>query len=135
MDKTPVTTRRHLPWDPGHVWGRLTGPEGFEKWMGPGSSIDPRPGGLLIAADVESGEPKIGQVLEVDPEERLLWAWRPLGSLGDVSEVEVELQPGSSQQDDEPSTEIVVTERPTTVPIPWSVGSAQACVGGGLATW
>ncbi len=130
MDESPVTTRRCLPQDPDCVWDRLTSPDGFERWMGAGSTIDARPGGRLTAADVESHDPKTGQVLEVDPGERLLWAWRSLGSLDEVSEVEIELRPGGAGHPE--GTEVVVTERPSTVAVPWSTEGAQACVAGGL---
>ncbi len=104
--------------------------------MGPGSTIDVQPGGRLTAADVESGDPKTGRVLEVDPGERLRWAWRPLGSPDGVSEVEIELIPGIDDGVEDGQgggTEIVVTERPSTFAVPWSAQGAQACAAGGMA--
>lgn len=113
------TVRRHVERSPADVWEQLTSREGFEHWMGPGSTIDPRPGGELIAADPESGEPKVGQVIDVEHECRLRWAWRPLGDSPDedgTTEVIVEIEPSGAPIPGHrmPGTVITVTEAPST---------------------
>ena len=113
------TETRQLNRPPEEIWEQLTSPDGFEQWMGPGSTIDPEPGGELIAADPESGEPKVGRVLEVDPIRRLRWAWRPLGEdpdEGEATEVLVDLEPTTTPLPGSrnPGTIITVTERPST---------------------
>ena len=128
------TIRRHVERPPAEVWEQLTSREGFEHWMGPGSTIDPRPDGQLIAADAESGEPKVGRVIDVEPERRLRWAWRPLGDdpgEGRTTEVLVELEPA-----DEPipgdrmtGTVITVTETPSTFTVNPVGAWASAAVG------
>ena len=107
-----VVTRR-LSRHPDDVWEHLTGDEGFEDWMGNGSTIEAQPGGRLIAADPESGQAKIGQVLEVEPGRRLHWVWRPLGENDPTTEVIVTIEPDP----DEPPcrTLITVTEQPSTL--------------------
>ncbi len=91
--------------------------------MGPGSTIDPQPGGPLIAADPESGQPKTGRVLEVVPERRLHWVWRRLGddSVGRATEVIIELEPTEYVDHDDgptpPGTVITVIERPTPLTV------------------
>ncbi len=119
------TVHRHLARPPAEVWEQLTSREGFEHWMGTGSTIEPEPGGQLVAADPESGVPKTGRVLEVDPERRLRWAWRPLGDdpdEGGATEVLVELEPLPADVGDESdglggNTLITVVERPTTLAV------------------
>ncbi len=115
---TSSEVARRLERDVDELWEQLTSPEGFEQWMGPGSSIDAKPDGELIAADPESGEPKIGRVLEVEPGRRLSWVWRPLGD-ETTTEVVVVVEPG--QSGDHPSTRpgtlITVTERPTSLSV------------------
>lgn len=116
---TSTEVARHLDRDVDELWEQLTSPEGFEHWMGSGSTIEAVPGGGLIAADPESGEPKIGRVLEVDPGQKLRWVWRPLG--GDTTtEVTVVVE----VDDGEPGTFITVTERPTSLSV--AVVEAQA---------
>lgn len=125
------TVRRELDRSPAEVWEQLTSRKGFEHWMGPGSTIEPEPGGRLIAADPESGVPKTGCVLDADPERRLRWVWRPLGAdpAGEGStEVLVELEP-SKQDSERTGTVITVVERPTTLTVqPLGVPTAAASV-------
>lgn len=105
---------RELNRSPAEVWHELTSAEGFERWMGPGSTIEPEPDGDLIAADPESGVPRIGTVIDVDPGRRLQWVWRPLGGDPDsdgATEVLVELEPTTHPL---PRTNITVTEWPST---------------------
>jgi len=138
MDDRTATTSRRMTRDPQDVWRRLTSPEGFEKWMGPGSIIEPEPGGQLVAADPESGRPKTGRVLEVRLGWAIRWIWRPLGEPGPVTEVEVELEPddlkpvedsvGDPVRPDTSGTLVTVTERPPHLAVPWPTGPAQACV-------
>ena len=111
------TVSRELERLPSEVWEQLTSPDGFEHWMGPGSTIDPEPGGELIAADPESGVPRIGRMLDVEPGRRLHWVWRPLGDDPDgdgSTEVIVELEP---TEEPVPTTIITVTERPSTLTV------------------
>jgi len=122
---------REIDRPPIEVWKQLTSPDGFEQWMGPGSTIEPEPGGELIAADPESGVPKVGRVLDVDPERHLHWAWRPLGNKpteGETTEVLVELEPADLPGS---TTIVTVTEQPST----FVVGSlgARALVGAGCS--
>lgn len=111
------TVRRELNRPPAEVWEQLTSPEGFEHWMGPGSTIEAEPDGELIVADPESGLPRIGRVIDVEPERRLQWVWRPLGDdpeSGRATEVLIELRPDETGPGPEPGTLITVVERPTT---------------------
>ncbi len=114
------TVSRVLERPPAEVWKQLTSPDGFEHWMGPGSTIEPEPDGQLIAADPESGEPKTGRVLEIEPDHVLRWVWRPLGDdpkTSKTTEVLVELEPTENPMPGTatPGTVITVTERPSTL--------------------
>ncbi len=123
---TPSAKRQILS-TPSDVWIELTSPEGFEQWMGEGSTIDVSEGGLLIAVDVESGQPKIGVVTEIDPGRSLRWVWRPLGEPEGPTpptEVAIELVP-LPVDDGHLHTLITVIEQPSMRRVPPLLGSTR----------
>ncbi len=131
---SPAVTSHDVDSPPREVWRTMTEPEPFRRWMGPGSTIQPVPGGPLTVSDPASGEPKVGRVTEVRPCEFMSWIWRPLGSEPDeTTSVEVELVPIPD------GTRITVTEAPSPVSLPLTptmgtiVDSAPSCLGTALA--
>lgn len=128
-NSTNATISRHFDCDPDDVWDRLTSGPGFEHWMGLGSTIDATPDGELIAADPESGVPKIGRVLRAEPGRLLHWVWRPLGvdptPADGTTEVLIEIEPAAEEDD---GTVLTVTEGPSTIDVP-AACTAQAAAG------
>jgi uncharacterized protein YndB with AHSA1/START domain len=123
---------RHLDLDhPADVvWRLLTDDGGLATWMGEGSTIDARPGGALWVADVETGRPRWGRVLDVDPGRELAVRWWPEGAdeHGEGSEVRFTLLPRPG------GTRLVVQEQPVPASATASAaGDARARAGGGRA--
>ena len=59
---------------PETVWQFLVQPEKATRWMGQAASLDPRPGGEY-RVEVISGNTAVGEFVEVDPPNRLVWTW------------------------------------------------------------
>lgn len=96
-----LTVERILGADPGQVWERLV--DGFGEWVGPGSTIEPTPGGAVTGPD---GENRIGVVEHAVPGQSLRWVWTPTEpESGDPSsQVEIVLLPTDA------GTRIVIRE-------------------------
>lgn len=110
---SPAITSDDLESSPGEVWRTLTEPEPFERWMGPGSTIEPVPGGSVVVSDPESGDPKVGQITEVRPREYISWIWRPIGGEPDqTTSVKIKLVPIPD------GTRVTVIETQTAEPLP-----------------
>jgi uncharacterized protein YndB with AHSA1/START domain len=91
------------------VWERLVDGD----WIGPGT-LDAEPGGSLDLQDLESGEQRRGAVREADPGRRLSFAWWPADRAGEVSEVEIVLEPLVV------GTRVIVTET-VAEGLPWAM--------------
>lgn len=59
---------------PERLWRALTTSTELVAWIGPGASIDPRPGGRL-----ELGPPGGGEILTIEPPRRLVVRWDVFG--------------------------------------------------------
>ena len=63
---------------PETVWEFLVDPEKAVRWMGTAASLDPRPGGEY-RVEVIPGHTAVGEFVELDPPNRLVytWGWEP----------------------------------------------------------
>jgi uncharacterized protein YndB with AHSA1/START domain len=95
--ETAVRREIAIAASPETIWEFLVDPEKATRWMGQSASLDPRPGGEY-RVEVISGNVAVGEFVEVDPPQRLVWTWGwtdqsqspvPPGS----STIEVELVP------------------------------------------
>jgi uncharacterized protein YndB with AHSA1/START domain len=74
----PVIASVHIEAPPEKVFAFFVEPERLCEWLARWAQIEPQPGGRL-ALDIE-GTPVRGEVLEIEPGRRLLWAWGHAGS-------------------------------------------------------
>ena len=86
------------------VWRALVTDDGLSEWMGPGSHIDPSPGGRIDVPDVATGIPREGRITDVEPGERIGFDWWPRERPDDRTAVEIALEPTDA------GTRIIVTE-------------------------
>ncbi len=68
-----LTRTVHIGAPPALVFGYFTDDERWARWWGPGSRIDPRPGGRVLIRDGASAVQ--GEVLEIDPPRRLVFTY------------------------------------------------------------
>lgn len=81
---------------PQTIFRYFTDPARFADWFGPGSTIDPRPGGT-VEVRFPTGDVALGEVVELVADERIVFTWGypgddsplPLGA----SQVEIVLEP------------------------------------------
>jgi uncharacterized protein YndB with AHSA1/START domain len=99
------------------LWETLTTDAGFSIWSGPGSRIDPQPGGLIQTPDRATGQPRVGVVEEIDAGRHLRYRWWPEDDPDLVSTVDITLQPSPGE------TRLIITER-LALPAPVSM---RAC--------
>ena len=59
------------------VWRALVDPVRLGRWMGPGSGIEPWPGGRVTVDDPATGTPRRGRVTKVDEGRQLDLEWWP----------------------------------------------------------
>lgn len=89
-----------LPAPREEVWEALTDPERLADWFANDVDLDLRPGGRA-GFRWSNGEERTAVVTEVEPEERLAFAWDGDGEAGDVS---------FTLADDEGGTRLTVEE-------------------------
>ncbi len=124
---------------PADVWRALTDPDELAAWWGDGTTLDAEPGGS--GRFVEDSEPtRLGTVVDVEPERRLVLDWWPEDPDEDepASRVTIELEPcpfGTvvtvTQRAllDLTRLPVLVAPRPTFLPRPgWSGPQARARV-------
>lgn len=74
------------------VFRYFTDPQRWAKWWGAGSRIDGRPGGDISIRNPD-GSQYSGQVLEIDPPQRIVFSYGPAGSVpGEFSRVTITLE-------------------------------------------
>lgn len=59
------------------VWWAIVEPSKLSRWMGPGSRIQPWPGGELRVPDIATGIPRRGRISSVEPRRRIEFVWWP----------------------------------------------------------
>lgn len=79
--------------EPEAAWSALTTTDGLAPWMGEGSSIDVRPGGLVALPDPVGGATRRGKVDRIDDGQRLDFTWWPALRPADRTEVSITLEP------------------------------------------
>ncbi len=79
--------------EPEAAWSAITTAEGLAPWMGTGSSIDVRPGGLVALPDPVGGATRRGKVDRIDDGRRLDFTWWPALRPADRTEVSITLEP------------------------------------------
>lgn len=102
---TEATSSIDLDHSVGEVWAALVDPACLSEWMGPGSSIEPWPGGDVAVADIATGQPKRGRITEIVPERSINLDWWPADDPGQVTQVSFLLIPL------EHGTRLTVTEK------------------------
>lgn len=83
--------------DPETIFDFFTEPDKMVQWMGRDADLDPRPGGVM-RCDVNSRDVAVGEFVELDPPNRLVftWGWEgedPITKPGSTT-VEVNLEAG-----------------------------------------
>jgi uncharacterized protein YndB with AHSA1/START domain len=95
MDATTeaATVERHMTIDakPETVWEFLVDPDKATRWMGQQATFEARPGGIY-RCEVIPGHVALGEFVELDPPNRLVftWGWEP------AEKDDPRLAPGSS---------------------------------------
>lgn len=126
-----VTHAIELDHDPDVVWKLFTDAERLASWLGTGSSIELRPGGVVTTPDPVSGRPKVGSVDRVDPGKSLELTWWPAGDDG-AGPTESSLVCFELEEIDA-GTRLTVTETALPVADRVDVGTPRARAGTGGA--